>query len=96
MRQTKYAVRLTAQFRRDYKRAMKRGLDVRLLDGVIASLALGEALPEKCRDHALSGNWIGHRECHIAPDWLLLYRLNGEVLVLTLVRTGSHSDLLDL
>ena len=96
MRQTKYAVRLTAQFRRDYKRAMKRGLDVRLLDGVIASLALGAALPEKCRDHALSGNWIGHRECHIAPDWLLLYRLNGEVLVLTLVRTGSHSDLLDL
>ena len=52
-----------------------------------------EPLPEKNRDHALTGDWIGHRECHIQPDWLLIYRIEDNVLVLTLARTGSHSDL---
>lgn len=56
---------------------------------------LGESLPEKFRDHALSGNWHGHRECHILPDWLLIYRIEKDVLILTLSRTGSHSDLLN-
>ena len=58
-----------------------------------AALAMGEKLPEKNKDHALTGNWVGHRECHILPDWLLIYRIEDEVLVLTLARTGSHSDL---
>ena len=93
MRTTKYAVKLTTQFKKDYKLAVKRGLKIELLEGVVAALALGEPLPEKHRDHALTGNWIGHRECHILPDWLLIYRIEDDVLVLTLSRTGSHSDL---
>lgn len=93
MKATKYTVKFTAQFKRDYKLAMKRGLDVKLLEGVIASLAMGEQLPDKNRDHALGGGWAGYRECHVLPDWLLIYRVENQVLVLTLTRTGSHSDL---
>ena len=93
MRKTKYLVKTTSQFRRDYKLAMKRHLNISLLEEVIACLALGEPLPDKNRDHALTGDWIGHRECHIQPDWLLIYRIEEDVLVLTLARTGSHSDL---
>lgn len=73
---------------------MKRGLKIGLLEDVIAALAMGEPLPEKNKDHALTGNWAGYRECHILPDWLLLYRIEDDVLVLTLARTGTHSDLL--
>ena len=72
---------------------MKRGLRIALLEEVVERLAMGEPLPEKNRDHALTGDWVGHRECHIQPDWLLIYRMEGDVLVLTLTRTGSHSDL---
>ena len=72
---------------------MKRGLKIRLLEDVVAAMAMGEPLPEKYKDHALTGNWVGHRECHIQPDWLLVYRIEDDVLVLTLSRTGSHSDL---
>ena len=71
MRASKYTVKPTSQFKKDYKLAMKRGLDISLLEDIIAKLALGESLPEKNRDHALSGNWNGYRECHILPDWLL-------------------------
>lgn len=53
----------------------------------------GETLPEKNKDHELTGDWVGHRECHVQPDWLLIYRIDDDVLVLTLSRTGSHSDL---
>lgn len=95
MRKTKYIVKSTSQFKRDYKLAMKRGLKISLLDEVITLLSKGEELPEKYRDHALIGNWLGHRECHILPNWLLIYRIENDVLVLTLSRTGSHSDLLD-
>jgi len=94
MRETKYTVKPTSQFRKDYKLAMKRGRKVALLDQVIARLSLGESLDEKNRDHALTGTWAGHRECHILPDWLLIYRIENDVLVLTLTRTGTHSDLL--
>lgn len=90
---TKFTVKFTTQFKMDYKPVMKRGLKIELLDEVIAKLAQGEELPEKNRDHALSGNWVGHRECHIQPDWLLVYHVANDVLVLTLTRTGSHSDL---
>lgn len=93
MRKTKYTVKLTLQFKKDYKLAMKRGLNIELLEDVVSALAMGEPLPEKNKDHALSGNWIGHRECHILPNWLLIYRIEGNTLVLTLVRTGAHSDL---
>jgi len=93
MRETKYTVKPTSQFRKDYKLAMKRGRKVALLDQVIARLSLGESLDEKNRDHALTGTWTGHRECHILPDWLLIYRIENDVLVLTLTRTGTHSDL---
>ena len=83
----------TTQFKKDYKLALKRHLDIDLLDDVIWCLARGETLPEKNKDHALTGDWVGHRECHILPDWLLVYRIDDDVLVLTLARTGSHSDL---
>lgn len=95
MRKTKYTVKPTTQFKKDYKRAMKRGLKIELLEKVVELLAMGETLPEKNRDHELSGNWVGHRECHIQPDWLLVYRIEDDVLVLTLARTGTHSDLFD-
>ena len=72
---------------------MKRGLKIELLEEVISTLSMGEALPDKHKDHVLTGNWAGHRECHILPDWLLIYRIEEEVLVLTLTRTGTHSDL---
>ena len=85
----------TSRFKKDYKLAMKRNMYIEMLDDIIRTLARGEELPEKNRDHELSGNWAGHRECHIQPDWLLIYRVDGDVLVLTLARTGSHSDLLN-
>ena len=88
-----YRVKLTSQFKKDYKLSKKRGKDMRLLDDIIRKLAVGEKLPEKCFDHPLSGNWEGHRECHIQPDWLLLYYYEDDVLVLSLSRTGSHSDI---
>ena len=93
MSQTKFEVKLTTQFKKDFKQAMKRGLKIKLLEDVIAKLAMGEALPESNRDHALTGDWKGFRECHILPDWLLIYRIENDVLVLTLTRTGTHSDL---
>lgn len=93
MRKTKYIVKPTTQFKKDYKLALKRHLDVTLLEDVVATLAMGESLAEKHKDHSLSGNWVGHRECHILPDWLLIYRIEDDVLVLTLTRTGTHSDL---
>ncbi len=93
MSKTKYQVKVTTQFKKDYKLAMKRGLKITLLEAIISMLARGEVLPEKNRDHALTGDWVGYRECHILPDWLLVYRIDGDVLVLTLARTGTHSDL---
>lgn len=93
MRKTKYTVKTTTLFKKDFKLAIKRGLNVELLENIIALLAMGEPLPAKNKDHALTGNWVGHRECHILPDWLLIYRIEDDVLVLTLARTGTHSDL---
>lgn len=83
----------TTQFKRDYKQAVKRHMDISLLDDIIRILARGEELPKKHKDHDLAGNWAGHRECHILPNWLLIYRTEDNVLVLTLSRTGTHSDL---
>ena len=83
----------TTRFKKDYKLAIKRNLNIDLLDGIIRILARGETLPEKNKDHELTGEWAGHRECHIQPAWLLIYRIEDDVLVLTLSRTGTHSDL---
>ena len=83
----------TTQFKKDYKLALKRHMDIELLDNIIRCLSRGEVLPEKNKDHALSGDWVGHRECHILPDWLLVYRVEDDILVLTLARTETHSDL---
>lgn len=85
----------TGQFKRDYKLALKRGCDPNALQTVIALLMSEEPLPERYRDHALvsSRNYKGMRECHIEPDWLLVYQVVRETLILRLIRTGSHSDL---
>lgn len=93
--QTRYELAVTAQFRKDYKLAKKRGLRMEALAKVVTMLAMGQTLPERNRDHSLSGDWIGHRECHVALDWLVIYRIEENVLVLTLTRTGTHSDLLE-
>ena len=83
----------TNQFKKDYKRAIRRKKDINLLDDIIRTLSRGEPLPEKNKDHTLSGNWSGYRECHIQPDWLLVYCIENDILILTLSRTGTHSDL---
>lgn len=89
-------IKYQTAFKKDYKRIKKRGYDVRLLEKVIESLALQQTLDQKYHDHALSGNWLGFRECHIASDWLLIYQIKEEELILALTRTGSHSDLLGM
>lgn len=89
----KYTVKFTNQFKKDYKLAKRRGKKMELLNSVIETLANGETLPENYYDHSLLGNWAGHRECHIQPDWLLVYYFQDDILVLTLARTGSHNDL---
>ena len=85
----------TSRFKKDYKLAIKRHMNIDLLDDIIRTLSRGESLPAKNKDHELTGEWAGHRECHIQPDWLLIYRIEDDILVLTLARTGSHSDLFD-
>lgn len=89
----KYEIQRTSQFKKDYKLAVKRGCDINKLQNVVMILASGETLPEEYRDHPLRGNYSGYRECHIEPDWLLVYKITENVLVLTLYRTGTHSDL---
>lgn len=89
----KYEILSTGRFKKDLKGIMKRGYNLQLLQDVVSLLAAGSSLPEKYKDHMLTGNWIGHRECHITPDWLLVYRIDNDILVLTLTRTGTHSDL---
>jgi len=93
---SKYLVKFTSHFKKDYKLAIKRGLKIELLDQVILTLAAGAPLPETNKDHGLVGQWRYFRECHIQPDWLLIYRIESDDLVLTLTRTGSHSDLFGL
>jgi mRNA interferase YafQ len=88
-----YEVKYTSRFKNDLKNIQHRGYDIRLITAVIKALASGEQLTERFRDHALNGVWASHRECHITPDWLLIYRLDNDILVLTLTRTGTHSDL---
>jgi mRNA interferase YafQ len=83
----------TAKYRKDVKLMHKRGLDLSLLEVIIEKLKNQETLEAKHHDHSLKGNYAGFRECHILPDWLLIYTINNEKLILTASRTGSHSDL---
>jgi mRNA interferase YafQ len=81
----------TKQFKRDYKLSAKRGLDLSLLDTLLDSLSKEKPLPEKYRDHALYGEYIGCRECHLQPNWLLVYRVVGQAILF--VRNGTHADI---
>ncbi|WP_295362539.1 type II toxin-antitoxin system YafQ family toxin [uncultured Pseudoramibacter sp.] len=89
----KYRILRTTRFKKDYKRAKKRGYPVEKLREIVTKLANGEQLAPENSDHALTGNYIGKRECHITLDWLLIYEVDEEVLYLYLSRTGTHSDL---
>ena len=96
MNDEKYKVKWTGAFKKDYKLIQKRGYDTKLLKEVVRLIAKGneqERLVRDYGDHPLSGNWKGHRELHILPDWLLIYYIADNVLVLSLTRTGTHSDL---
>jgi mRNA interferase YafQ len=85
------AIFQTSQFKKDFKRIKKRSKDLSKLKDIVSAIANSESLEDRHRDHALSGNWSGSRDCHIEPDWILIYRVDGEFLFLE--RTGSHSDL---
>jgi len=84
----------TTKYRKDRKRMKKQGKDLQLLDAIIEKLQNREPLEAKHRDHQLTGNFSRLRECHITPDWLLIYAIDNNRLVLTASRTGSHSELL--
>ncbi len=88
-----YQVKFTTAYKKAYKLMKKRGLDISLLDEVVGLLRQGRLLEERCRDHGLTGDLAGFRECHIKPDWLLIYLIENDILTLTLIDTGSHSDL---
>jgi len=86
-------IRYSTKFKKDYKLVKKRGYDTMLLAEVLDMLCSGQPLPSKYREHNLTGNYEGCRECHITPDWLLIYELAADELILYLTRTGTHSDL---
>lgn len=86
-------IKYHTMFKKDFKRIKRRGYDISRLEKIVELLANEVPLPEQFKDHNLSGNYNGFRECHIAPDWLLIYQVNNNELVLVLSRTGSHSDL---
>jgi len=88
-----FTLQLTNRFLRDLKLARKRGMDESLLNDIICKLLNGETLPAKNRDHLLRGDYEGFRECHITPDWLLIYIKDTEIKIISLQRTGTHSDL---
>lgn len=86
-------IRYSSRFKRDFKVVIKRGYDIRLFEEVLNLLVQEKTLPQKYLDHPLAGNYTGHRECHITPDWLLIYKVEKGILILSLTRTGTHSDL---
>lgn len=87
-------VRYSTRFKKDFKTCKKRNCDLTILQQIIDILRIPEALPIKNRDHNLIGNYTGYRECHLAPDWLLIYKQTDTELLLD--RTGSHADLFDM
>ncbi len=88
-----YSIVYSTQMKRSVKLMKKRGKDLSKLQTVVELLAAGKDLPPKYKDHNLTGNYCKYRECHIEPDWLLIYKIESDILILTLVSTGSHSDL---
>ena len=88
-----YQIRWTNQYKKDVKLAKKRNYNISELVEVVKKLSFGLPLEEKYKDHALEGNWKNHRELHIRPDWLLIYQIKDDILILELSRTGTHSDL---
>jgi len=91
----KYDIIPTSRFKKDLDRVVKRNLDTAELNAVVTKLAKGETLEEKYHDHSLSGKYAGYRDCHIQPNWILVYRIVEQELVLLLYRTGTHSDLFE-
>ena len=90
----KYNLRITKRFKKHLKQIAKRNIDnVRKINDVVNSLQKGETLEARFKDHPLVGNWTGHRECHIQPNLLLIYKIEEDILILELVDTGSHADL---
>lgn len=90
---SKYKVKVSSKFKKDLKLAQKRGLKTDKLKQVVNLLADGQTLSEQYRNHSLKGNYTGYMECHIQPDWLLIYKIQNNELLITLARTGTHSDL---
>lgn len=88
-----YRLEQSNQFKKDIKLAKKRGLNMKLLDEVVTLLVMEEKLPSKYKPHKLSRNYEGYWECHLKPDWLLVWDQEEEIKLITLVRTGTHSDL---
>jgi len=86
-------IRYSGRFKKDFKTIVKRGYDAKLLEEVLNLLVQEKVLPQRYLDHPLAGNYAGHRECHITADWLLIYKIEKEILTLSLTRTGTHSDL---
>lgn len=91
----KYQLILTGKFKKGLRLAKKRGLNISLLEDIVERLLHKIPLETKNKDHALSGNYKGYRECHIQPDWLLIYLIENDILTLTLIDTGTHADLFD-
>lgn len=92
----KLKVKYSSRFKRGLRLAVKRGLDISLLERIVEKLKDRLPLEEKHKDHALTGKYKGYRECHIQPDWLLIYLIEDDILTLTLVDTGTHADLFNL
>ncbi|MGP1406400.1 type II toxin-antitoxin system YafQ family toxin [Filifactor alocis] len=88
-----YKIKPTAKFQKDLKLMQKRGYDLTLIKTVIDIISSGQVLPAKYKDHSLKGTYLNCRECHITPDWLLIYEVSNNELILYLTRTGTHSDL---
>ena len=89
----KYGIRKSTRFKKSLRKMLKRGKDIKKIAAVVRMLAMGETLPARYKDHALSGDLVGLRDCHIENDWVLFYRITDGLLILTLVDTGTHSDL---
>lgn len=91
----KYKISKTNRYRKELEKAIRRGYSKKKIDKIVNMLANDTPLPKKNYDHSLAGNYDGYRECHIEPNWLLIYKKDGNKLILTLSRTGSHQDLFE-
>ena len=91
----KYLIQTTKKFDKNLRLIKKRGYNLKLLEEVVDLLSEGKKLPVKYKDHQLKGEFLGSRECHITPDWLLIYKINENMLILFLMHTGTHSDLFE-